>query len=251
MKKFAKLFSLVAMAILAIPTFAQISEGEPRAEVLPTGNRLEKGVWGVFVGAGVTMDKKDDAFDDAKFRVSPLVNVKYMFTDKLEGRIGVEFGKKKSRVGYETEAKNGLDASEKFVSSHNYFAPGLAYHFSKKNILDVYMGGELPFGWEHNAMKSSEGDAYHNVYSGQFNIGVGAFIGLQAFIGRLPLAVGVEYGVQTMFTAGDGMTKMVASNGTTEQVSYQHASGIDGYHMTARRGEILSQARVTLSYYFK
>ncbi len=252
MKKF---FSFVVVAMMAIPTFAQITEGEPRADVLPTGNRLEKGVWGVYVGAGVTMDKKDKEFNDAKFRVSPLVNVKYMFTDRIEGRLGVEFGKNKTRVGYTVEAgEEGAtkDGVVKNVLAHNYFNPGVAYHFSKKNLLDVYAGAELPFGWERNTTIGELGDYKENTYQGQFNIGAGAFIGLQAFIGRLPLALGLEYGIQTMFTAGAGKTKTVSYDGEKEQTSYTHELlGGSATKMSARKGEILSQARITLSYYFK
>lgn len=238
------------MVLMTVPTFAQITEGEPRADVLPTGNRLEKGIWGVYVGAGATFDKRDDEFDNGKLRVSPIVNVKYMFTDKLEGRLGLEFGKNKTRVGYQTKEDGGDDCLEKSVLSHNYFNPGVAYHFSNKNLLDVYVGAELPFGWERKMSKDEAGDYLIKTNDNQFNIGAGAFIGLQAFIGRLPLSIGLEYGIQTMFTAGAGNTKTYVKNGTVEQTTYDY-HGDSGYHMSARKGEILNQARLTLSYYFK
>lgn len=248
MKKF---LLIAACAVASLTASAQITEATPRADVLPTGNRLEKGVWGLFVGAGMTFDKHNDQFTDDKFNVSPLVNVKYMFTDKIEGRIGAEFGKIKENVKFETGGEGSLDRNEKTVLSHNYFNPGVAYHFSKNNLLDVYMGGELPFGWERNTTKSITGDDYDNEYGKQFNIGLGAFVGLQAFIGRLPLSIGLEYGIQSMFTAGNGMTKYVSKAGDAdEQVSYDYGI-FSGEKMKARRGEILSQARITLSYYFK
>lgn len=237
-----KLFSLVMMTLFAMPSFAQISEGEPRADVLPTGNRLEQGVWGVYFGAGFTFDKKDLDFNESKCHVSPLVNVKYMFTDNIEGRIGVEFGKNKSRIGYEDSAEK--DGVKKSVTSHNYFNPGIAYHFSKKNILDVYMGAEVPFGWERKTAISKYDDKHMgSTYDKTFNVGAGAFIGLQAFIGRLPLALGLEYGIQSLFTVGDGKVKTVYDDQTT------YNDGLKS--MSSRKGEILSQARITLSYYFK
>ena len=118
------------MALFAMPSFAQISEGEPRAEVLPTGNRLEQGVWGVYFGAGFTFDKKDNDFNDSKCHVTPLVNVKYMFTDNIEGRIGVEFGKNKTRNGFEDN--NDKDGLQKTISSHNYFT------IEEESLKDLY-----------------------------------------------------------------------------------------------------------------
>lgn len=253
MKKF---FSLVVMALVAIPTFAQISEGSPRADVLPTGNRLEKGVWGVFIGAGMTADKHDNNLDDKKFHVTPIVNVKYMVTDKFETRLGIELGKNKSRVGteYKLEEGDNIKGVNKTVESHNYFNPGFAYHFSNKNILDVYMGAELPFGWERNVSKvKSDGDHMGSNFDRQFNIGAGAFIGLQAFVGRLPLAIGLEYGLQSLFTVGDGKTKTIVTDKEGKsQTTYSHALAGNGFKgLSSRKGEILSQARITVSYYFK
>lgn len=237
-----KMFSLLMMALFAMPSFAQISEGEPRAEVLPTGNRLEQGVWGVYFGAGFTFDKKDNDFNDSKCHVTPLVNVKYMFTDNIEGRIGVEFGKNKTRNGFEDN--NDKDGLQKTISSHNYFNPGVAYHFSKKNILDVYMGAEVPFGWERNtAIVKYDDEHQGSTFDNKFNVGAGAFIGLQAFIGRLPLSLGLEYGIQSLFTVGDGKVKTVYGDQTTYGQGFKS--------MSSRKGEILSQARITLSYYFK
>lgn len=251
------------MAFVAIPSIAQITEGEPRATVLPTGNRLQKGVWGVFIGGAATWDKKDAEFNDSKFHVSPLVNVKYMVTDRIETRLGFEFGKTKDRwAGTRDNGSDGeVKDSYKEVNSHILFNPGAAYHFSKNNLLDVYVGAEIPFGWERQTVKKFVEDRENgSTYSPKFNVGCGAFIGLQAFIGRLPLALGLEYGFQSLFSLGRDKvkTKSTTEDGG-EQIVYNCTSknSDNSYKfpgsynsMSARHGEIRSQVRLTLSYYF-
>ena len=159
-----KSFLIAAMMLVVLPSLAQITEGEPRATVLPTGNRLEKGIFGVFVGGAATWDKHDADFGSTTWHVSPLVNVKYMLTDKIEARMGFEFGKTKDRWAGKMDTESSTESGEtvtneiknvyKEVKSHVYFNPGVAYHFSRNNLLDVYAGAEIPFGWERDTKKT-------------------------------------------------------------------------------------------------
>ena len=55
------------------------------------------------------------------------------------------------------------------------FYPGVAYHFNRSNLLDVYVGGELPIGWGSKGTKTEYdgGDDSDNI-GNNFNIGLGA-----------------------------------------------------------------------------
>ena len=91
---------------------------------------------------------------------------------------------------------------------------------------------------------------------------MGAFIGIQAYLGNLPLALGVEYGISSMFH-GRQRTKHVFDDGKTEQTYYTPAldpkkmeemgiSAGDMYdNLKASQGQIGNQFRLTLTYYFK
>lgn len=85
-------------------------------------------------------------------------------------------------------------------------------------------------------------------------------MGLQAFIADLPIALGFEYGIFSRFDLGLKY-KSVVTTGNKTQTSYRLDPSLFknlqiGYYDTysklnARRGEIGSQFRLTLSYYFK
>lgn len=200
---------------------AQISTGESSASVFNTGNRAEKGDFGLYLGATASMIGNMFDGEITDYSALPLINLKYMYTDQIEARLGIEWWKKTEEVGdYETSKSNYM------------FYPGVAYHFSKSNLLDVYVGGELPFGF--GSMDDGEESA------SQFKVGLGAFIGLQAYVCNLPLAVGLEYGISTMYnTVSDGT---ITSNGMTIE-------GVTGYDH--KKWTLGNQARFTITYFFK
>ncbi len=251
--------ALMAMG-LCLPSMAQITEGVPTAKTIRTGNRVKKGDFGIYMGVSSNMFK--DMFDkDVKFdNPLPLVNLKYMVTDRVEARLGLQFSKTREKLSGDVytdiEHNKTVDYSNKYVKSTNLFQPGIAYHFSRSNILDVYAGAELPFGWSRDVLYDGsydDNDSY--MKKGAFNIGLGAFIGLQAYIGDLPLALGVEYGISSMADLG---CKYKVKEGDTEyQVPDYNAlknmgnqvGRFDG--LKARKGQIGNQFRVTLTYFFK
>ncbi len=218
---------------------AQISTGESVAQTIKTGNRAEKGDFGIYLGATTTMFKDLTSVDE--FKALPLINLKYMFSDKLEGRVGIEWWKKSNK----SEEPTGEDAKINYSdwNTSMKFYPGIAYHFAKSNILDVYVGGELPFGWSSNGIKNEEKDGaykYTSEVSGSdFHVGLGAFIGLQAYVCNLPLAIGLEYGVSTEYAAATGLTETNIDGVTTESDNDRS------------RWDIGHQARFTISYFFK
>lgn len=267
MKKILAL-AFVAICGAAVPATAQITTGTPTAKNIRTGNRAEKGDYGIFLGVSSNMFK---GLSDKNLKFNnplPLVNLKYMVTDRWEARLGLEFSRTTEKVkgdlitdfSYNDDGDPSVEETSevkyKQVKGNNLFTPGIAYHFSKSNILDVYAGAELPIGWRRDKVVQNEDDDEITTRAGSFQIGLGAFIGLQAYIGDLPLALGVEYGISSMTDIG--LTKSVDKNGfkvknvNDEQLNKITGLGDDAFEsLKARRGEIGSQFRITLTYFFK
>lgn len=250
-----KLFLIMALSLgLVTVADAQISTGETSSKVIRTGNRAQAGNFGIYLGATSEIFKNIGA-SGTEFSAIPLINLKYMKTDQLEYRLGFEWYDKYTSEntfsGEDDEIKHSVTSSEsKFM-----FYPGVAYHFSPKNLLDVYVGAEVPIGFgtlgNHTFVDGLEGEDAENVEtrSGHtakvFRMGAGAFIGLQAYIANLPIALGVEYGVSTLYNH--------YYQGTFEKDGY-FLSEIDAKSIDTQRSatkwKLGNQVRVTLSYYF-
>lgn len=222
---------------------AQITTGENTSQVIRTGNRADKGDFGIYLGA--TSDMVKDIFtSDTKISALPLINLKYMCSDKVEARLGFEWYAKNT-TGVTKDDDHDWVAKQINTENKVMFYPGIAYHFNRSNILDVYVGGELPIGGSglgSYEKYKDEDDAEHNHYRAtQFNIGLGAFIGLQAYICNLPLAIGLEYGVSCLYGH--------ISNGTFTEGEY--TINAVAPHFADNKFRLGNQARLTISYYFK
>lgn len=265
------LLAIVAMMGFTTQVSAQITEGEPTARKIRTGNRMEEGTWGLYMG--VTSDMfKNWADASIKNDISlPLLNIKYMCSDKLELRMGIQGKKNRTTIkgdyatSYDTDGS--IDDTEsmkdKDVQAEARFTPGFAYHFSKHNILDVYAGAELPLGWTRDKQVGKNGDNKVIDKHNSFDIGIGGFVGLQAFIGHLPLALGFEYGLSSITHCGNKYIHKVDGKdavGNDIEYTYKYRANAAGtgpdtatkYKSLKNRGtELGSQFRITLSYYFK
>lgn len=71
-------------------SFAQITTGETSAKKIKSGNRAQEGDFGLYIG-GTTEMFKDLVNDNVDVKALPLVNFKYMYSDQLELRMGLEF----------------------------------------------------------------------------------------------------------------------------------------------------------------
>lgn len=246
MKKITSALLMLFVGVLLAP--AQITTGEPSAEVVRLGNRADKGDFGLYLG--VTSDIFKGLFeDDVQFKGLPLINFKYMFSNHVEGRIGFEWWAKNTA----TDAyDDNHDWVSKDISHENniMFYPGIAYHFNRSNILDVYVGGELPIGgsglgtftkYNNDNKFDYAGDKHDHYTATQFNIGLGAFIGLQAYICNLPLAIGLEYGVSCLYNhVGNGV---LTNDGMSIEAPYPHVKD--------NQFKLGNQARLTFTYFFK
>lgn len=208
---------------------AQITTGESSSKVIRTGNRAQAGNFGIYFGATTDMFKNLSNGGPDNFNCMPLINVKYMKTDQLEYRLGFEWWKKSDSMD------NGNAETSESESSFMFY-PGVAYHFNRNNLLDVYVGGELPIGFGSKGMDWGDDDAS----ASQFKVGLGAFIGLQAYVANLPIAVGIEYGVSTLYNhVGDGT--MSKDGMTIQQIQEDFSQS---------QWKLGHQVRFTLSYYF-
>ena len=244
MKKF---LGLLAVCFSLAVANAQITTGESTSQVIRTGNRAQAGNFGIYFGATTNVFKSIGNFGDADISAIPLINLKYMKSDKLEYRLGIEWWKKTSSTEDKVLDVNdeGEEVKKKVESKNKEkqftFYPGVAYHFSNTNLLDVYVGGELPFGWASYYTEVDDEDAS----TSSFRIGLGAFIGLQAYIGNLPLALGVEYGISSMYNhVGDGS---FTKDGMT--IDYNQGNFYEEDHKESN-WTLGHQIRLTLSYYF-
>jgi HAMP domain-containing protein len=88
--KTKKLFFALLVALGgALAANAQITTGEPTSKIIRTGNRAEKGDFGLYIGATTSMF--GNIFkEDVQMVPLPLLNLKYMATDKFELRVGLE-----------------------------------------------------------------------------------------------------------------------------------------------------------------
>ena len=241
-----------------------------------------KGTFGLYIGVENQLFNTMGDAQSLQFNPLPIVNLKYMATDNFELRLGMKFWKQRESLagGNDQNDDNGVTADEKFsqkwVNADNQFRPGFAYHFTKSNLLDVYAGIEGIVGWTRNGVYTNSTvdgiELATTTRTSTVQFGASAFIGLQAFIARLPLAIGLEYGVGTMWDGAlrqKNYAKAVNGGNTVETTTYAqndayfdpamlqgYANAIGGQQggvydwMKARKGAWGSQIRLTLSYYF-
>ena len=228
---------------------AQLTTGVSSSKVIRTGNRAQAGDFGLYVGATTTA-----IGNDANVNILPLLNLKYMKTDKLEMRVGLEINKTKEKLYGDVDASTN---DSKYSTSAVMVYPGIAHHFSNLNILDVYVGAELPLGWDASTSTSVVDNYTQRTTKRAFVLGLGAFVGLQAYIADLPLAIGLEYGISSRLDLGLKYKNERTSNNTTTITysptnDFRSLSTSQEYdNLKARKGAIGNQIRVTLSYYFK
>lgn len=265
----------VALALMAgAPAMAQLSQGNPSAVEFKTGNRAQKGDFGIYLGITSSSFTTKSAFESEKyskaspFKINPLplINLKYMVTDRVEARLGLEFYKVRETLKgdqyigdpYADDAETA-DTKHKVVKADNRILPGVAYHFSKHNIIDVYAGAEALIGWNRDSEWNNVDDSETSHRRCSFQLGAGAFIGLQAYVGNLPLAIGVEYGLSTLWEThlryketskdADGHEQTVC---TADNDQLRLITSSDQYeNLKASRGSIGNKFAVTLTYFFK
>lgn len=250
--------SLIVMILLLVASasqvFAQISEGEPYSRTIRTGNRPGYGDWGIFIGPSVSeIEQMIDR--DITWRGLPLVNVKYYMEDNLELRLGLQLSKSKRKIKGDLIIDETENIYARYVNGESYYrlTPGIAYHFSSKNLLDVYVGANLPFGISSDQYVEEAGDMLFSQKRSSFEIGIGAFIGLQCFVADLPVAIGVEYGFSGIKYFGQKYKNTFVDEDGVEQVFYSTSRWSEDEYSSLKssNGYFGSDIRLTISYFFK
>lgn len=269
-----KIFLTALLALgLGMSATAQITTGTPSAKHFKTGNRAQAGDFGIYLGMSSNMFKnlkdKDIKFDNPM----PLINLKYMLTDQWEARIGLEFSKTRETMKGDEYLPGDVDdegnrqsteTKYKIVEADNRITPGIAYHFSKHNIIDVYAGAEGLLGWKRDSKYFTVDGDNADIKRASCQFGAGAFIGLQAYIGNLPLAIGVEYGLSTLWESRLRYKQTSVDAEGNEETFYTtnadllpklNGAGMlseNPYeNMKATRGTIGNKFAITLTYFFK
>lgn len=258
---------------------AQLSQGQTYSTKIVTGNRPGAGDWGLYFGPSYSeiMDLIETSGSQTEKAFGlPLINLKYYAGDRAEIRMGIQYnghsettnGTYLGEYGEEYGNRELFDNS-KFAERRFRVSPGFAYHFSPKNVLDVYVGATIPIGLD-NMRQIDESNYYLEVLNpnteelnlkeyerrdnykyNSFVIGVGAFIGLQAFVADLPLSLGFEYGLTGMLRTNDKVFHE-ATNDEGETQAY-YTTGLDGFHydeLTNKSQYMGSDLRFTITYYF-
>jgi len=264
MKKFSFILATaLIVASIGSTATAQLTTGSSTAKNIRTGNRASEGDFGLYFG--VTLDYlKNVAAPGISPTFLPIVNLKYMYSDNLELRIGIDLNKYKEKVSASEKDKDA-NKTYKLADKEDYadiaIYPGVAYHFAKTNILDVYAGGELPLGYKkHTLLNQWDGsNGYQSMSRVAYNVGLGGFIGLQAYIANLPIAVGFEYGLFVRWDLGLKYKNKIKANAESDPVvSYStdpsSFKNIGGYvnmdKMNAHTNMIGNQLRLTITYFF-
>jgi hypothetical protein len=201
MKSIKPITILVIILISHFKVAAQLSERANDSSLIRIGTRPQSGNFAFYIG---TSYQEITDWVDSKIEVTgiPLLNFKYYFTDEVVFGLGLQTYKSTRFLsGSLTEDQTGI-INDIRKESRFVFSPRAEYHFSESNILDVYVGGTVPIGWEKDVVDYSEqynisGDYSSEIIEKSTTIyGFGVFAGLQAFIADLPMAIGFEAGIR-------------------------------------------------------
>lgn len=254
--KTLKFVCVVCLVYTASFAHGQLSVRENiDSTVLRMGTRPQMGNYGLFIGPSlstiVDLAGFSEDYDEVVLVALPLMNLKYYKTNRMEWRFGLQLANMKDALKGE-ENNTSTKAKEKYSETVFRLTPGMAYHFSPRNMLDVYMGGGLVVGCNAYTKKSEYGDSYTNVSQMSIVGGFNGYVGLQAFIADLPLSVGIEYGISALADYGMKYKHKVSSGGD-EQVYY--TTDRDGretpYKTLNNKASIIgTDVKITFSYYF-
>jgi hypothetical protein len=265
MKKCLPLIVLLFFAV-SLTGYSQLSDRVNSPSTFKVGTRPLKGNYGLYFG--LAYNEIEYWFDhDLTYTGLPIISLKYYLTDNNVVRIGIQTSRTSEKAkgtvdplinGSGITEKNSVDVNSKFL-----FSPGFEHHFTSSNILDVYVGALLPLGWKSEEYVNDESytGGNYNKYtrsSFSFTYGYEAFVGVQAFVADLPLAVGLDFGVAGLGHLGTKYKHEVKSKVgavTTNQTFYStdpnRFAGVGYKDLSASDSKFQGNIRITLTYFFK
>jgi hypothetical protein len=273
--KLKKLLVTICAVAIAMSSFAQLSTRIDDPSTFKFGTRPVAGDLDLnlqLYAAGASNFK-------SYFQDMPIINMQYYLDSDMALRFGIRAAKHKTIFKGETDSTSGkndqytiggntinLKTLKYKTSTREYMIYlGLEKHYSPTNLLDVYWGGQIPIGFssdvtQHNVDYTSNYIDSRKYYSttrtNSIIYGVEFFLGLQAFIADLPIAVGVEWGY-----AGYGKLRNKTYN-KIEQTDYPQTleyytssdlgsnSGTQFTKLNSRKFDMDNMIRFRLSYYF-
>jgi len=244
---------ILAISVMAFfscaPLFGQLSDRVNSPSTYIIGTRPVAGNMAVQIGTSY-QDVADILDDNKDFETLPVVNLKYYSSDRNVFTIGLKADKAKASAKGELTLNGG---SYKYVENESNFliVPGFEKHFGPANILDVYIGGKVPFGLDRYSITEEIGTNLFSQTRNSLGYGLDFFVGLQAFIGDLPFAIGGEVVYSAFGKIGDKVK--VESGGTTYYTSNVAPSvaGRQFDSLSASTMEVQTDLRVFLCYYFR
>lgn len=164
------------------------------------GTRPKAGDLGFFVSVSTLELQRFDANMPISF-----INFRYYFTNDIVFRLGMRLFKDKTVNNGEDEftgvasTVSGIASNINKTSDRQYYIrPGVEKHFAMSNLIDVYVAADALLGMSRYntdnraTIAGSESGTYTS--SRSVDYGLGTYIGFQAFVADLPLAIGAEVG---------------------------------------------------------
>lgn len=207
------LFASIALVCFATSIFSQLSTRENDAQILKLGTRPSAGDMALTFQGDILNGSAASLYNSAFLSPGDLLTFKVFQSSDIAYRIAFRFYNETE--GYDGDAFTvdtigapSLPLQYKVSSSEYLIAPGIEKHFMGSNIFDVYVGAEVVLGMgkdkEHFYEEYELGDYYeYTATTSNFVAGVGGIVGVNVFLGQLPVSVGIEYGIGLKYsTAG-------------------------------------------------
>lgn len=260
MKRISTYLGLFLIALVfSLEAEAQLSDRINNPSAIRAGTRPVAGNFGFFLA--LEADQFEDLFDQQTEveNAIPLINVRYYLQDDLVLRAGISIWKKARSIEGEIDTSSnnnnpflnggqgfGAVYEHKEVESYTLLNIGAEKHFKASNLLDGYVGVSLPIGYtranETSNISGSDGTTdFLEVQSTRFSFVYGAelFVGANAFVADLPLAIGVELGVRGIGLRGDKFrNEYEGSSGGVGFSGEYFTNNIDDFENTAVQSDL-------------
>lgn len=268
MKKF---FSLLILSLFSVAVLkAQITERENDNTIYKLGNRPEKGT--KVLGVGFNLN--DTTFSNFKVGNQGIfIMGRYFISDRTAIRGSIRCNKD-SRVtrGLDVDTSvsftNAQLVHDLRTSKREYaIMPGIERHFKYTNLFDIYVGADAILGFTRS-VKVENNEYTSNVYSRETKktpetlAGLNGLVGLNLFIGDLPISLGFEYNFSALARFG-GKTHVIretrdaGGNVNNDDYFTQDTDAFDNpdnlaYNKLKRRSlESNDSFRIMLNFYIK
>jgi hypothetical protein len=242
---------------------AQLSKRVNDTSTFHIGTRPQSGNFAFFLSTSY-QEIEDMADRNIEVTGIPVINLKYYFTDEIVFGLGIQSYSSKEFLSGKL-AEDQVGTTNDISSESRYlFSPRAEYHFAESNILDAYGGVAVPIGWEKDRVEIGQkyniaGDYTSEVIEKSSMLyGFNLFVGVQAFIADLPMAIGLEAGIRGFRYAdltykhdenysinGEEFSQTYYTSGNERGVTYTEYEELEYNEF-----EMGSDLRITFNYFF-